>query len=183
MKILWIGAVLLVAIGGLFTILNRAQTYRLEANSLRRVTSRGGQVELNIPSQWRAEPEDDYMLFFDPHPDSGGLRISVFTFQWNGPKGQRIGDILLDTQKKRGVSVPLEDHPSGGKIARSIDESVEGGTPIVLTVWEWEHLQGDQVVLTIATFTLRKDQMADPEQLETIELIDREIRRAKVVQS
>lgn len=140
---------------------------------------RGGVVEFHIPTSWKEEYSDmDGGTFYEDKADSGTFRLQIITVK--SPT-----DIVSDSAVKilnslKTIRNKAEAQSNGNAIARYDDTTVDRGTKIKIYYWSvCNPLPPNHARIATFSYTILQSQENNPQTMEQIEMLDREVRSAQ----
>lgn len=148
---------------------------------MKTINYRGGLVRFRIPAQWIEEYEDDGGgTFFADDPDSPTLRLNVVTFRASRLVDENTPSELLNSRaEKTGQSIALLD--TGNSVIAYNQRSEEDGHNLLIFYWELANaVPPSHGRLAIFSLTILESQQHDPAIIETIQMVDREVKASEL---
>jgi hypothetical protein len=148
---------------------------------MKEILYRGGLVKFSIPAHWKEEyNETGGGMFYEDGPDTGTLRLNVLTFaNSNSTKPVDVSEEARNSAAKNGGE-PFDLRP-GDAMARYDSESVEDGESIKQRYWNVYSSVGDtHLRIAVFSYTLSSSRFDDNKHVREMEILDREIRNARI---
>lgn len=148
---------------------------------MKTINYRGGLVRFRIPAQWIEEYEDDGGgTFYADDPDSPTLRLNVVTFRASRLVDENTPSELLNSRaEKTGQSIVLLD--TGNSVIAYNQRFEEDGHNLLIFYWELANaVPPSHGRLAIFSLTILESQQHDPAIIETIQMVDREVKASEL---
>jgi len=143
---------------------------------MKTINYRGGVVTFRIPSSWKEEYSDtDGGTFFEDKPDSGTFRLKIITVRSPSEITHDSALAILEMLKQaRGKGERMKD---GNALAFFEEVTMDRGHKIKIICWILSNpLPPNHARIATFSYTILQSQEADPLIVQTLELLDREIR-------
>ncbi|HTA59885.1 MAG TPA: hypothetical protein VK805_17115 [Candidatus Baltobacteraceae bacterium] len=140
------------------------------------------QLNFLIPHDWlegESEDSEDY-LYHAPETDSGWLRVSLITLKLgNETPDERLLRLQANWLEDSNVAVYAEEE-SGNIIKKWEKDSIENGD--LIHVYHWcvaNTVPPNFVMEAVFTYSILDTRKAEPETIETVELVEQLVGIAK----
>jgi len=147
--------------------------------AMKEISYSGGLITFSIPSHWKEEYEKDGGgMFYEDSASSGTLRLNVLSFDNTGSSPIDVESAARkQAEGYKGESTVLRE---GNAMARYDRQATEDGQPITLRTWAiYNHVGDTHSRVVVFTYTVPSAQFGDEKHVKEIEMIDREIRKAR----
>jgi hypothetical protein len=149
------------------------------ADGMKTIRYRGGVVCFRLPSSWEEEYEEEGGGTFFDEDVPGELRLNVLTFKSSHPVDDDSPVDVLEMRVEK-VGGEVTKLPDGNAFIHYVNDGEdEGGDDV--TVWYWEVANAvppEHLRLAVFSYTVLADNAEDPEVVETLEMLRREIPRS-----
>jgi hypothetical protein len=146
--------------------------------AMKEIAYRGGLVRFSIPSDWKEEYDQDGGGLFHG-ASSGTLHLNVLTFAATDARAVDIEANARDmAAKHNGNVIVLRE---GEVMARYDRQETENGEAITFRTWAiHDRVDESNVRIVVFTYSLPSARFVDEKHKKQIDMIDREIRSARL---
>lgn len=147
---------------------------------MKTIDYRNGLVRFRIPTQWIEEYEDGGgSTFYADDPDSPTLRLNVLTFQSPRPVDEITPSELLSSRAEK-IHQSIVQLDTGNAVIAYNQSSEEDGHALLIFYWELANaVPPAHGRLAIFSLTILESQQDDPDIIETIQMVDREVKASE----